>query len=96
MSDISFEWDPEKADSNLRKHKVSFERAASVFAGPMIETVDDREDYGETRWIALGLTAGQVLRVVFTVRPNGNIRLISAQKANAHDQKTYYSRLFPH
>jgi uncharacterized DUF497 family protein len=47
---MEFEWDSGKAEANLRKHRVSFEDAARVFLDPhRIETVDDRENYGEDR-----------------------------------------------
>jgi uncharacterized DUF497 family protein len=48
---MEFEWDSGKAEANLRKHRVSFEEAARVFLDPQrIETIDDRENYGEDRW----------------------------------------------
>ena len=48
---MNFEWDPDKADANLRKHQVSFEDASRVFLDPnRIETFDSRDAYGEDRW----------------------------------------------
>ncbi len=53
---MKFEWDSDKAQSNLRKHQVSFEEAARVFLDPnRIETFDGREDYSEDRWKTVGL-----------------------------------------
>jgi uncharacterized protein len=53
---MEFEWDSNKAHSNLRKHGVSFEDATRVFLDPhRIETFDDRETYGEDRWKTVGL-----------------------------------------
>ena len=89
---MEFEWDSDKADANLRKHRVSFEDAAQVFLDPLrIETFDDRENYGEDRWKTVGLVAPALLAVVYTVRgDNGNlIRLISARKADAHEHAQY-------
>lgn len=48
-----FEWDPEKAKSNLRKHRVSFETAAHVFTDPFAVTEQDRIERGERRWQTL-------------------------------------------
>jgi uncharacterized DUF497 family protein len=53
---MEFEWSPDKAESNLRKHHVSFEDAARVFLDPnRIESFDGREAYGEDRWKTVGL-----------------------------------------
>jgi uncharacterized DUF497 family protein len=87
---MEFEWDSGKAEANLRKHRVSFEEAARVFLDPQrIETVDDRENYGEDRWKTVGLVEPALLAVVFTVRGKDEnlIRLISARKADAHERE---------
>ena len=83
---------PAKADTNLRKHRVSFQDAALVFLDPQrIETCDDRANYGEDRWKTVGLVAPALLAVVYTVRGKGGnlIRLISARKADAHERAQY-------
>ena len=54
VRELEFEWDEAKARSNLLKHKVSFLTAAAIFANERLERIDDRKDYGETRWIGLG------------------------------------------
>lgn len=57
-------YDPAKRASNLKKHKLDFVECAEVFAGPTIDTPDDREDYGELRVKTLGfLGAGLVSEV---------------------------------
>lgn len=89
---MEFEWDPDKADANLRKHRVSFEDATLVFLDPLrIETFDDRENYGEDRWKTVGLVAPALLAVVYTVRGEDGkiIRLISARKADAYERAQY-------
>ena len=88
--ELHFEWDEEKARANLVKHRVSFLTAAAIFASRILERVDDREDYSEVRWIALGRTDMQVFRVVYTWRGDGLIRIISAQKASKHEQDIYH------
>jgi len=87
---MELEWDPGKAAQNLQKHRVSFEDAALVFydAG-RIEAYDGREDYGEDRWAPIGLAYSAVLYVVYTVRHEDSIRLISARKANADERQQY-------
>jgi len=91
---ISFEWDDDKYQLNIRRHGVDFERAALIFEGPTIEALDDREDYGEDRIVAFGLAQGTVYRVTYTMRGKA-YRLISAQRANKRDQDHYYRETYP-
>lgn len=84
-----FEWDESKNWENIRKHGVDFLRAGLIFDGPILERPDDRFNYGEERVIALGLASGTVYRVVYVMRENF-VRIISAQKANKHEQVIYY------
>lgn len=87
---MELEWDAGKAARNLSKHGVSFEDAELVFYDTgRIETYDGRDDYGEDRWATIGLAYPAVLYVVFTVRHEDAIRLISARKANANERKQY-------
>lgn len=88
--ELEFEWDEVKAGTNLTKHRVSFLTAAAIFAHDITERIDDREDYGETRWIALGRVDTQVYRVVFTRRGKKLIRIISAQKASRDEREIYH------
>lgn len=87
---MKLEWGAAKAAQNLKKHGVSFEDAALVFydAG-RVETYDGREDYGEDRWATIGLAYPAVLYVVYTIRQEDTIRLISARKADASERKRY-------
>ncbi len=88
---MEFEWDPGKAQSNLRKHHVSFEDAVRVFLDPdRIETFEVQEAYGEDRWKTVGLVEPALLAVVYTVREGGDvIRLISARKADKNERAHY-------
>ena len=87
---MELEWDAEKAARNLRKHGVSFEDAVLIFYDSgRLETYDGREDYGEDRWATIGFAYPAVLYVVYTVRGEDTIRLISARKANADERKQY-------
>lgn len=88
--DPKFEWDETKAKTNLINHGVSFEFATRVFLDPhRLEWDDGREDYGEERFLTIGLANDKELVVVFTHRI-GNVRLISARKANRHEQSEYW------
>lgn len=85
-------WDRNKNSSNQRKHSVSFDVAARVFLDPRrLEMYDDREDYGEDRWITIGPVESAVLVVVYAVRNEGGevIRLISARRGNAQEKRAY-------
>jgi uncharacterized DUF497 family protein len=89
-SSMEFEWSAEKAALNLRKHGVAFEEAARVFLDPgRLEAYDGREDYGEDRWASIGLVDWLVLYVVYTVRHEDTIRIISARRAITDEQKQY-------
>jgi uncharacterized protein len=87
---MEFEDDPAKAATNLRKHKVSFEEAASVFGDPMAYTFADPDhSIGEERWLMFGLSRmGRILAVIYTHR-RGRYRIISARRATRHERKIY-------
>jgi uncharacterized protein len=93
--ELEFEWDEAKAQLNTEKHGVSFFTAAAIFRNERLERIDDREDYGEERWIALGRVEMEVYRVVYTWRDKNLIRIVSAQKANRSDQEAYFDAIFP-
>ena len=89
---IQFEWDPSKAQVNLRKHKVSFEDARSVFSDERALLIDDPDHSElEDRFVLLGLSHSlRVLVVVHCYRAKGRvIRIISARKADADEQALY-------
>jgi uncharacterized protein len=93
--ELEFEWDQAKARGNLKKHGVSFLTAAAIFQNERLERVDDREDYGEVRWIALGRVDTQVYRVIYTWRAENLVRIVSAQRANQDEEEIYYREIFP-
>ena len=89
MSD-GFEWDKAKYADNYAKHGVSFETATEVFKDTFaIERLDDRESYGDDRFILIGMAEGVVITVVYTER-SGSIRIISARNATKHEQDDYF------
>jgi uncharacterized DUF497 family protein len=85
---MQYEWDENKRLANLVRHKVDFVCAVDFEWDTALETVDDRFDYNEERWVALGLI-DQVLHVmVYTCRPP-KIRVISLRKANKRERNFY-------
>jgi uncharacterized protein len=89
MENDDFEWDDAKAEANLRKHKISFRVASRVFNDPLVLLEQDvSEDYGEDRFLAVGRVDGLLVSVAYTERGNC-IRIISARKANSHEQRAY-------
>jgi len=88
---MKVQWDAAKAALNLRKHSVSFEDAAHVFNDVgRIEAYDHRDDYGEDRWNTIGMAWTTMLFVVYTLRNEDTIRIISARKAKASEQLQYH------
>jgi uncharacterized protein len=89
---LRFEWDPRKAEANLRKHGVSFEDAQSVFADERARLIDDPDHSAdEDRFLLLGLSSSlRVLVVAHCYREAGGvIRIISARKATREEQRFY-------
>ena len=91
---IIFELDPDKAAINMAKHKLELALGRRVFDGDFIETVDDRVDYGETRFVAMGPVASLANRICVTVYTwrDGRRRLISFRKANGDEVEQYRHR----
>lgn len=84
-----FEWDDEKNNLNIIKHGIDFDDAISIFLGFTLEREDDRFDYKEVRFIALGEVGGTVLAVVYTMRGE-SCRIISARKAKRNERDAYH------
>lgn len=87
---MEFEDNTAKAAQNIKKHKVTFEEAGSVFGDPMAFTfVDPDHSIAESRWLMFGLSRmGRLLAVIYTER-NGKVRLISARLATKHERSIY-------
>ena len=83
------EFDPDKADLNLKKHGAGFEEAASCLLDPLARVREDPDSEGEQRFVLLGMSsAGRLLVVVYTLRGE-NIRLISARKPTKREERSY-------
>ena len=87
MVHMGYEWDPDKAKLNFRKHGIAFADTVSVFTDDSAITIEDI-DPDEVRFATLGMDAFAVLVVVYTWRED-NIRLISARKATEKERKQY-------
>jgi uncharacterized DUF497 family protein len=87
---VNFEWDPGKARQNLRKHRVSFQEAATVFGDPLAATYSDPDhSLSEQRFITIGISsAGRVLMVAHVDR-HESIRIISARKTTQRERRHY-------
>ena len=89
---MELEWDEAKRENNLRKHGLDFLDAAQVLEGYTLELEDDREDYGEFRYLAVGLLRFTVVVLVYTPREN-IYRIISMRKADS-DEENFYRQSF--
>ena len=87
-----YEWDEDKSRQNLSRHGLSFHDAEAVFAGPCVTFEDTRRDYGEPRFIAIGLLRGRTVVIAHTPR-GGRTRVISMRKANSREARRYRERL---
>ncbi len=85
---MKYEWDENKRVANLAKHVVDFIDAEDFDWSSAIETIDDRSNYIEDRWIALGFIGSRLYVLIYTMRGE-NIRLINLRKANKRE-KDYY------
>jgi hypothetical protein len=87
---MDIEWDSDKADSNLQKHGVSFEEAATALLDPMALAQEDAASEGEPRWVLIGMSAQmRLVTVIFALRHQDRVRLISARKATRKEAKYY-------
>ena len=87
---MRFVWDENKNGENILKHGLDFADAWQVFQNPMLVKIDDREDYGEDRWIGAGIISSVVVVVfIFTEKNQETIRMISMRKATKNERTRY-------
>lgn len=90
--DVIFDWDIEKARINRAKHGVSFEDACFAILDPYhLEEIDDRFDYDEERLRIIGLSSQRLLFVVTLSHDESHYRIISARRADRHEESRYFS-----
>jgi len=87
---LEFEWDPVKAELNLREHRVSFDEATTIFRDTLSITISDPDHSGyEDRFIDIGMSHRMRLLVVSYTERKDKIRIISARPATRAERKTY-------
>ncbi len=89
---MDVEWNESKNRTNRQKHKVDFADAHEVLGDIHLVFEDNRQNYGEVRYIAIGKLRGRMVVLVYTIRA-GKYRIISMRKANEREQKAYEDRL---
>ena len=89
---MEYVWDEAKRRSNIRKHGIDFLGVERLFAGATVTIADDRFDYGEVRFVTLGLMEGRAVAVVHNESPN-LIRVISIRKATKNEEKSYFEQI---
>ncbi|RIK32022.1 MAG: hypothetical protein DCC56_05105 [Anaerolineae bacterium] len=86
---MKFIWDRSKNEANIKKHELDFADAYKVFESPMLVGLDEREEYGEDRWIGIGLMENRVVVIVFTEPDEDSVRVISFRKATTDERNKY-------
>ena len=91
---MRFEWNPDKAATNLKDHEVSFEEAREAFFDPnLLDDYDAGHSIDEPRFRIIGLSSRRLLYVSYTEREQGEvIWIISARKAGPHHRREYEQR----
>ena len=87
-----FTWNEAKRRANLRKHGIDFVDAPKIFQGLTFTAEDDREAFGERRFLTLGLLEDQVVSVAHTERDD-EIRIVSIRKATKHEARYYFTQI---
>lgn len=86
---MRYTWDEAKRRKNIKKHRLDFADAGIVFDGLTLTFEDDRFDYGEQRFITIGMLAG-VFVVIAHTEEDDAIRIISMRKATKHEQHIFF------
>lgn len=89
---MAFEWDENKRLTNIEKHVIDFADAVTIFDGFTAVRQDTRADYGEERYLAVGLLESREITVVYTPR-EGKRRIISARRARVKEREIYYEEV---
>ena len=87
---MRFSWDESKRQATLSKRGLDFAQAEQLFMGPTFTFEDDRYDYGEQRWVTLGLLGDKVVVIVHT-ESEEEIRIISMREAERNEQRLHFS-----
>ena len=91
---MKFDWDERKNTANIRKHGIEFGDAVEMFNHPMLVALDTRKEYGEDRWIGIGVLRKIIAVVVYIEwEDEETIRILSARKATKREGKEYLKRI---
>lgn len=86
---MKYEWDSAKSRQNEKKHGCAFDIVADFDWGEAVEVLDDRFDYGEERWLALGPIEAKLYALAFSPRGEDKVRVISLRLATKNERKAY-------
>jgi uncharacterized DUF497 family protein len=86
---VDFEWDDNKRHENIRKHELDFADALYIFDAPMLTEIDNRADYGEKRFVGIGLLRNLIVVIVFTEPRVDTIRVVSLRKALKYEREKF-------
>jgi uncharacterized DUF497 family protein len=89
---MRYEWDEAKRLASIQKHAIDFTGIEKVVPGNTGTMLDDRFDYGESRFITLGLLSGRVIDIAHT-ETDEVIRIISVRKATKHEEAGYFQEI---
>jgi uncharacterized protein len=91
---MRFEWDEAKRRSNLRDHEIDFAAVEKeeIFGRETVTRLDDRFEYGERRFLTLGLLKGEVVAITHT-ETDEVVRLISVRKASKNEESIYFKEV---
>ena len=89
---MRYEWDEAKRLANIQKHGIDFTGIEKVFAGKIVTMLDDRFDYGESRFITFGLLSGRLVGIAHT-ETDEVIRIISVRKATKNEEAGYFQEI---
>ena len=86
---MKYEWDAAKSRANKRRHGVAFDIIEKFDWTQAVEVLDDRFDYGEERWLAIGQIGSKLYAVAFTERGKDKLRIISLRLATRSEKNAY-------
>lgn len=89
---MKFDWDEQKHLVNLQRHEIDFVEAEHIFENDLFTFIDDRFEYGETRFVSFGLLDGEVVTIVYTENDE-TTRIISIRKATKNEQQIYFKKV---
>jgi uncharacterized DUF497 family protein len=90
---VQFEWDDIKNERNIANHGIDFADVEAVFDNLLLTNLDERFDYGEDRWVSIGMLGPGYVVVIWTERDAAIIRIISARRANKDERQRYETHL---